>query len=336
MTLAVRLSRMSAFVVLCCVATSAGRCQPPQSLQKVHIKPSSSLQQVSRSEYLAQLTHLQTLVEQCRTDPGRCDPKAVPDDEPIDSGRFTIRWQWLRHVLEPGADPKAKDRLDSLDAAAKRLQDDAAEAAGSGDPQELNAVPEGRRQADAILHRPEFRRVRQSSWFQRWVAAGFLFLTKLFSGAGKYLPRLPWLPEAIEWGLLMLAAAGLLLWLGRQHRRQRLVIAADHHNAATLWQKESDNWAERARAEAGRGDWREAVHCLYWSAIVMLEGQKLWRQNRARTPREYLVLLEPGSPRRNHLNGLTRVFERIWYGLRPATQVDYQQAEALLDRLRVG
>jgi hypothetical protein len=68
----------------------------------------------------------------------------------------------------------------------------------------------------------------------------------------------------------------------------------------------------------------------------MLEGQRLWRQNRARTPREYVGLLEPGSSRRRVLGGLTGVFERIWYGLRPATGEDYAKASALLDELRVG
>jgi hypothetical protein len=101
-----------------------------------------------------------------------------------------------------------------------------------------------------------------------------------------------------------------------------------------VWQKESDDWAARAQAEAGRGDWREAVHCLYWSAIVLLEGQRMWRQNRARTPREYVALLEPGSTKQQALGGLTRVFERIWYGLRPAAETDFRQASAMLDQLR--
>jgi len=66
----------------------------------------------------------------------------------------------------------------------------------------------------------------------------------------------------------------------------------------------------------------------------MLEGQKLWLQNRARTPREYVNLLEPGSERRKQLSGLTRVFERIWYGLRPAGESDYRDAKAMLDQMR--
>jgi len=78
------------------------------------------------------------------------------------------------------------------------------------------------------------------------------------------------------------------------------------------------------------------VHCLYWAAIVMLEGQKHWRRNRARTPREYVALLEAGSSRRQTLLGMTRIFERIWYGLRPAAKSDYDRAKSMLEELRAG
>ena len=69
---------------------------------------------------------------------------------------------------------------------------------------------------------------------------------------------------------------------------------------------------------------------------MLLEGQKLWRQNRARTPREYLRLLQAGSDKQRALGGLTGIFERIWYGLRPAAESDYRQASSFLEQLRLG
>jgi hypothetical protein len=113
-----------------------------------------------------------------------------------------------------------------------------------------------------------------------------------------------------------------------------LAVRIESTASAELWQKESDNWAELARAEAARQDWRAAVHCLYWATIVMMEGRKLWRQNRARTPREYLLLLEPGSRVQQTLRLLTQTFERIWYGLRPAAESDYASALVLFEELR--
>jgi hypothetical protein len=66
----------------------------------------------------------------------------------------------------------------------------------------------------------------------------------------------------------------------------------------------------------------------------MMEGKKLWRHNRARTPREYLMLLEPGSGMQLALRRLTKLFERIWYGLRPAAESDYTSALVLFEELR--
>jgi hypothetical protein len=200
-------------------------------------------------------------------------------------------------------------------------------------PVEYKALPDARAKANEILQRREFRRVQPNSWWDLQMARIGLFVNKLLSGVGGMIPQMPWFGTALEWGVLVLAAVGLMIWVLRASKQQRVAIARGP-GRSEVWERESDNWAERAREEAGRGDWREAVHCLYWSAIVLLEGQKMWRQNRARTPREYVVLLEDGSAKRQALGGLTRVFERIWYGLRPAAESDYTQASAMLDDLR--
>jgi hypothetical protein len=212
----------------------------------------------------------------------------------------------------------------------------AAQSTGDGPnaPVEFRNIAGARQKADEILHRREFRQVEQNSWFDLQMAKVRTWIARLFSRAAGMIPQSHWVAVALEWGLLALAAAAVVFWALRVGRQQRIAIAAGG-GTNELWQKESDDWAERARTEAARGEWREAVHCLYWSAIVLLEGQRMWRQNRARTPREYVGLLEPGSAKQRALGGLTRVFERIWYGLRPASESDYRQATAMLDDLRV-
>ena len=201
------------------------------------------------------------------------------------------------------------------------------------EPVEFQSYAEARHKTDEILHRHEFRHVEQSTWLDRARASVMNRINRLFVQAGELIPQSPWFATALEWGALAIAAAALMLWVWRTNRQQRIVIA-EAHGGEQIWRKESDNWAERAKESAARGDWREAVHCLYWSAIVLLEGQHLWRQNRARTPREYVALLPPDSAKRTALGGLTRVFERIWYGLRPAAEADYRHASAMLDDLR--
>ena len=200
-------------------------------------------------------------------------------------------------------------------------------------PTDFQNFPLARQKTNAILRQRDFRQVQQESWFDTLLARLRFFLGLLFSRVEGLLPQSHWFALALEWGFLALAAAAVVLWAMRVNRQQRVAIAVGPAQNGE-WQKESDNWAERAHTEAARGDWREAVHCLYWSAIVLLEGQRMWRQNRARTPREYVILLEPGSPKQTALGALTRVFERIWYGLRPAAESDYQQASAMLEQLR--
>jgi hypothetical protein len=90
---------------------------------------------------------------------------------------------------------------------------------------------------------------------------------------------------------------------------------------------------QEAEAFAQQQRWREAVHHVYWAAISRLESSGLWPADRARTPREYLRLLRADHSLQTDLRGLTRSFERIWYGHRPAGEQQYREARAWMDRL---
>lgn len=295
----------------------------------------ASLPHISTETYQEQLSHSRELVESCRTHTDLCEAEDVSDDEMVDrqnGGAFAARWYWLRDVLEKAKSAVTPDRSAILEQAMSRLKEDATDV-GVSEPLPMS---QARKQTDDILGRMEFREVHQDNYLGQKIAACFLLLDTLFSRAGSYLPRPSWFASLLAWTLLILACSSLLIWAWRVRKQQRLVIATDVKATVGVWQNESDNWAERAQNEAERGDWREAVHCLYWSAIVMLEGQKRWRQNRARTPREYLTLLEEGSTRQQTLLGLTRIFERIWYGLRPAAKSDYERAKSMLEELRAA
>ncbi len=277
---------------------------------------------------------LQTLIASCRANPQACDPKAVgPDPKLPQNQAITLPRDWLRDALTEARDPKnfkdPKDRQTLLDAAETRLRADAA-----ATPAPPPSIARARQQANAILAQREFVHVEQPSWWQKKLALFGLFLNKIFDSMAAFVPRAPWVAPALEALVLALAAAAIVFWVRRVNRQQTLALAASPSASSRLALQQADDWAARARTEAARGDWREAVHCLYWSAIVLLEGERLWRPNRTRTPREYVGLLEPGTPRRDTLALLTRIFERIWYGLRPAGEADFRDASALLDRLR--
>jgi hypothetical protein len=309
-----------------------------QKSPEVIVSPGASdLKLLTGSEYLANIAQMQTLVESCKANAAACDPTQASGDFLVGEAggeRFTIRRDWLRAVLADAKNANDTARAELMAQSAARLRDDAAEASAPA-PTSPDA-PAARAKANAILSGDEFRSVQQVSWFTQQVALFSMWLARWLNGAFSKLPRSPWLVPLLEGGGLLCAIAGLLVWAWRTTRRQRLALAVPAAERQLLWQRESDDWARRAEEQAAAGDWREAVHCLYWSAIVLLEGRRFWRANRARTPREYLPLLESGTPRHAALGGLTRLFERIWYGLRPATQSDFERAQALLEALKAA
>ena len=292
----------------------------------------TSVQPVTAAEYRAHLENLKLLVEACRKNPAECEAKKVGDDERVEESGFQARWSWLREALASAHDIKGPDRGKLLQEAGARLDEDAALAAGTG-LQPGDEFQRARKKTDEVLLRPEFQTVSQQSYIQREIAKFWEWVSEVFDGVSRFGKRSPWLVPLVEWGSITLAAAGLLAWVLRTIQRQRLAVRIESSASAEVWQKESDNWAELARAEAAKQDWRAAVHCMYWATIVMMEGRKLWRQNRARTPREYLLLLEPGSRMQQTLRRLTQLFERIWYGLRPAAESDYASALVLFEEL---
>ena len=297
----------------------------------------SDLKGISRDEYVDQIGQMQALVASCKARAEACDPAKVVEDASVDLGasKFDARRAWLRDALAEAKKGPELIRVNVMTRASERLAADAAEvdAVGGGSGASLQ---DARSKADVVLDRTEFRAVAQDHYaMQQWARLA-MAIDEFFDRAARHLPQAPWMVLAIEWTVLGGAAAGLLIWAWRTTRQQRLALAAPSETRQAVWQRESDDWARRAEAEAAKGEWREAVHCLYWAAIVMLEGRRMWRANRARTPREYLPLLEAGSARQRALGGLTRIFERIWYGLRAADKKDFERAQALLEELKAA
>jgi hypothetical protein len=313
--------------ILLISASALGQVQGETSEETTNVRA------VTPAEYRGHLASLKMLVEACKKNPTECDAKKVGDDERVEGAGFQTRWSWLRDVLSSAHSATQTDREKRLQEVAARLDEDAALAVEAV-PQTTDTFQRARRQADDVLSRPEFRTVTEASYWQREIAKFWQWVGEMFGGVSRFGKRSPWLVPLMEWSSITLAAAGVLTWVFRTMQRQRLAVRIESSATSEIWQKESDDWAELARAEAARKDWRAAVHCIYWATIVMMEGKKLWRQNRARTPREYLMLLEPESGMQQALRRLTQIFERIWYGLRPAAESDYANALVLFEELR--
>jgi Domain of unknown function (DUF4129) len=93
------------------------------------------------------------------------------------------------------------------------------------------------------------------------------------------------------------------------------------------------HWAQEALAAAEKGDYREAIHCAYWATVARLEDLRVLPMDRSRTPRESLRLLEQHPREQSVLGAITRNFELIWYGYRPASATEWAGAKEQMEKL---
>jgi len=190
--------------------------------------------------------------------------------------------------------------------------------------------------AQRILAGAEFQRPAPTLW-DRVKAKIVNAIVQIFTGIDRVTTQSPWVGRMLEWLLFIAAAVGLLVWVFRTVQRQRLRVALGNEPAKTsAWSRETEDWRRLAEQEAARGAWREAIHALYWAAIVHLEHRRAWRHNPARTPREYVRLLKAGSAEQRELRGLTGALEQSWYGQRDADAEEFGNARESFERLAGG
>ena len=139
-------------------------------------------------------------------------------------------------------------------------------------------------------------------------------------------------------GFILAVCVGLVLFLIRLERKGRVRLGPDSEAPAPGSASARDwyLWQQDAQKAAAAGLWRDAIHLIYWAAISRLESWRLWPADRARTPREYLALVDGDDGRKPGLTALTGSFERTWYGGRAAAEADYRRAESIATALING
>jgi hypothetical protein len=326
---------------------------------------SSKARDASLEEYRAHLVSLTSLVKACSNarDMKTCDPGQVgPDDQvPLASAeRRLVRYGWLRVLLSKAQDkdtPAAKGKpaaatessrawenvrpvppatTQLLADAETRLARDLAQADGAavsiaGHAQERDAMKQ-------VLAQREFRDLEGPNAKDSAFEKVGNWLNNVLESAIKASSHAPWLGRALVWGFVLAVCVALVWGLLQLDRRWRVRLVPEDRGpapgaaSAVHWQL----WLEDARRAATAGQWREAIHFMYWAAVSRLESKRLWPADRARTPREYLALVDPEDPRQPGLATLTGSFERVWYGGRAAGEADYQRAEQIAAALISG
>jgi hypothetical protein len=321
-------------------------------------------QDASLEDYRKHLLALAGLTEVCAKarDVKACDPMQVGLDDRVPLGakgqRRLVRYGWLRvlfsraeesdeaqqaprpakpaETTEESARPKPRTTSELLEDAKARLAFDlvqagAATGTGAGHAAERATMQQ-------VLAGSEFRGLKKPDARDSWMERLNRWLNHLFEGVDKLRTRSAWIGRALIWGFLLAVGVGLAWVLVQMERRWRIRLLPDINGpapgaaSARDWQL----WMADARNAAAQGLWREGIHCLYWAVISRLESKRLWPADRARTPREYLLLVAPDDGRKQGLGSLTQTFERTWYGARPTDETEFRHAEGLAGSLISG
>ncbi len=305
---------------------------------------------VSLDAYRGHLEKLQAVVTACRKlrSRGACNPDQVGPDDQVkwSSGGATvqraIRYGWLRETLDRAGkkeEPKKANAIPvqgvvatpvSVDAllaqAQQRLEADWKQAGGLAPETRADHARE-RKSIATILARREYQGVSETSaWerFQEWLEN---LLARIFGRLIAFGARSPWIAFTLRVLLIGVLCVALVWVLIRLERRARARLVPDAQPAAGAPSaREWQLWFQDAQRMAAQGQWREAIHFLYWAAISRLESKRMWPADRARTPREYLSLFPAADSRRENLTALTRSFEKTWYGGREAAASDFAAA----------
>jgi hypothetical protein len=317
----------------------------------------------SMEEYRQHLISLAGLVQICAKarDVKSCDPSLVGPDDNVPLGdsanadRRLIRYGWLRVLFSKAEDPdqsvgqpapsgrREPDKNPAVSPrpttsqlllhAEKRLGDDLAQASGPA-----NIAPAHAHERDTmkqVLAGPDFRNLEQPTVRDSILEKIGNWLNRFFESAASLKTRSAWVGRVLVWGFTLAVCIALVWGLLQLERRWRIRLTpeterpGDGAASARDWQL----WLEDARKAADAGQWREAIHFVYWASISRLESKRLWPADRARTPREYLALVAADDSRKTGLAQLTGSFERTWYGGRPASETDYEKAERLSSTL---
>ena len=321
--------------------------------------------EASPGQYRQHLLDLDALVTSCAEarSAKSCDPTLVgPDDRvPLSNAanaeRRLVRYGWLRVLLSKAQDkdvaaPEAKSAAGALkpptsatsrpslptttellqEARTRLTQDLAqADAAASAPPPVTADRTPVRDSMKKVLAGRDFRNLEAPSARDAALEKLGNWLNLLFEGLGRLQSRSAWLGRVVVWGFILAVCVGLAWGLLQMERRWRIRLVPESSGPAAECASARDwqLWLEDAHRSAAAGLWREAVHFAYWAAISRLESRRLWPADRARTPREYLALVASDDPRKPGLSALTRSFERVWYGGRPAGEAEYLKAEEL-------
>jgi Domain of unknown function (DUF4129) len=261
--------------------------------------------------------------------------------------KYEVPTEPLRSLLED-APKNPSQQAQRIAQAQEWVEELAAEVDGyaSGETQ----PPDVRAKLTQILAAREFRTSYQQSAWEQFKQRVWTWLLRQLAALVRRMGSHPIASRALFWLILLGGVAGMALllfraWTRRAHFNE--LIAAGRPAVSQSWQQ----WIRAARVAADGGAFRDAIHSLYWAAIVQLEDSRVIARERSRTPRERLrqlpspaqLSIDPAnateariaqaSRLQNALQVLTARLESTWYAGQPATRQDYVESLQLVEEL---
>jgi len=245
--------------------------------------------------------------------------------------RVDVSAGWLSAALTEA--PRQPDQWRATrDAIRRRLIAVREQAAALADADGAQARARARTTVETILARVEFQQSAASRWAERLQQRIGKWFEELWArlGGGGAAGRTA--AVALAWAAALAALLGLGFWLARTIAERPRGASLDLGPEAGA-RPRARELALRALAEARAGNARESVRIGYNAAVVRLEEQGAWGVEDARTPREYLRILQNSDARHASMLDLTQRFEQIWYGNRTVAADDTPRVTAHLEAL---
>ena len=296
---------------------------------------SGPAQSLTLQEYISELDRCSAILNKSPVDLAELRKlhEALPVSWTVTAAtaHYTIDMAWLSGGLAAIEESRGA-RSDALAQTRDKLETYRADAKALADALGKQPDPaQSRARLNSILSGREFRGDRGPTWtdllMQRirdWIDRQ---LEKIFGHV-----RAKKIGNIVAWAVVVLAGLLMLFWTLRFLMQARQHVGMDLSGATPVgrdWRR----WLRGAREAAGRGDYRAAIHAAYWAAIVRMEETKSLPEDRSRTPRESLKLVDRASKAYAPLLQLTQRFELVWYGYRAATAADWSDAELQLEIL---
>lgn len=334
---------VTAGILTCCIggaSRAAADTQPEVSganpdLGTAGLHASSTQRALTLQEYIAELDRCSQALSVSVGDKTalRNLRISIPDNWTVQEGNttYTVSTEWLEQaVARIESDPAANKNLAT--AILKKLAAYREAGRSMQESEGAEMAETSRATLNQILAAKEFRSEHGPSWLDVQKARLYDWLARHILALLGRMGRARTIGNVIAWSVIALAGLLLLFWTVGASTGRGSQAAMDLRGA-TSPPRNWHYWLREAREAAARGDHRSAIHAGYWAAITQLEETRALPEDRSRTPRESLRLIEKASSSYAPLLNLTRRFELVWYGYRSATAADWSDAMQQLETL---